>query len=109
MLNQIILVGKVVTEPQQTNTITLAVPRSYKNEKGVYETDFIDCVIPNYILSNAIDYLNKGDVVGIKGRLKTRMIDTEHKVTEVICEKMTFLSSHKPTEKDDNIMNKGEI
>lgn len=53
MLNQIVIVGRLVRDPELRETdngkkvtnITLAVPRSYKNLKGEYETDFIDCVL----------------------------------------------------------------
>ncbi len=48
MLNQIVIVGRLVKNPELRQTdsgkkvtnITLAVPRSYKNAKGEYETDF---------------------------------------------------------------------
>lgn len=53
MLNQSILVGRIVREPEVRETengvkisnITLAVPRSYKNVNGEYDTDFISCVL----------------------------------------------------------------
>ena len=49
MLNQTVLVGRLVKEPELHQTengkkvtnITLAVPRSYKNMNGEYDTDFI--------------------------------------------------------------------
>ncbi len=47
MLNQAILVGRIVSDPELVNTdkgkvsnITLAVPRSFKNSNGEYDTDF---------------------------------------------------------------------
>ncbi len=48
MLNQTVIVGRLVREPELRETengtkvtnITLAVPRSYKNVDGEYETDF---------------------------------------------------------------------
>ena len=51
MVNQIILVGRLVKTPEleltdsgkKISTITLAVPRTYKNLNGEYDTDFIDC------------------------------------------------------------------
>ena len=53
MLNQIVIVGRLVRDPELRETdggkkvtnITLAVPRSYKNVNGEYETDYIDCVL----------------------------------------------------------------
>lgn len=95
-MNQIILVGRLNTEPTvkelesciKTGEIILAVQRSWKNTDGIYETDFIPCVIWSGIASNVKDYCHKGDVVGVKERLQT----TNGKI-EVIAEKVTFLSS----------------
>ena len=49
MLNQAVLVGRIVKEPElkitesgkKVSNITLAVPRSFKNSNGEYDTDFI--------------------------------------------------------------------
>ena len=76
--------------------MTLAVPRSYKNAEGVYETDFIDCVLWNGVANNVVEYCKKGDLVGIKGRIETRteeVNEEKKKITEIIAEKVTFLSS----------------
>ena len=51
MLNQTVIVGRLVSKPEtkeleegkKVANLTLAVPRSYKNENGEYDTDFIDC------------------------------------------------------------------
>ena len=113
MLNQTILVGRVVRDIEvkelengkKVSNITIAVPRSYKNEEGVYDTDFIDCVLWEGIAENAAEYLRKGDLVGIKGRLQTTNYETEtgekRKATEVIAEKLTFLSSRKQNESEE--------
>ena len=105
MLNQSILVGRIVREPEVRETesgtkvsnITLAVPRSYKNVNGEYDTDFINCVLWKGIAESTAEYCQKGDLIGIKGRLETRTIETEeipkHNTIEVVAEKVTFLSS----------------
>ena len=107
MLNQIILVGRLtrdITVNKSENgikvaTISIAVPRSFKNTEGLYDTDFIDCVAFDNIAENTSEYCSKGDIVGVKGRIQTRMIEKEEKgedgkkikkeekVTEIICEK----------------------
>ncbi len=101
MLNQIVVVGRMVSDPQinetengKVATITLAVPRSYKNENGEYETDFIPCVLWKGIATNTCEYCKKGDLIGIKGRMQS----IENKL-EIIAEKVTFLSS-KPTKEE---------
>ena len=107
MLNQLIVIGRLTKDPELKQTesgknvarVTLAVPRSYKNVNGEYDTDFIDCYLWSGIAESTTEYCKKGDLVGIKGRLQTRKYETEDEktkqVTEVIAEKVTFLSSKK--------------
>lgn len=107
MLNQIVIVGRLVRDPELRQTeggkkvtnITLAVPRSYKNSSGEYETDFIDCVLWTGIAENTTEYCKRGDILGVKGRVQTRMFEQDEKkryVTEVVAEKVSFLSpNHK--------------
>jgi single-strand DNA-binding protein len=111
MLNQIILVGRLtrdITVNKSENgvkvaTISIAVPRSFKNVEGVYDTDFIDCVAFDVIAENTSEYCSKGDIVGVKGRVQSKSVELddgkkENKL-EIICEKITFLSS-KPKEEE---------
>lgn len=106
MLNQVVIVGRLTSDLEVKETesgrklsyITLAVPRSYKNENGEYDTDFIECVLWNSIAENTAEYCKKGDIVGVKGRLQTRIIETEDtkkRIMELVAEKVTFLSSKK--------------
>lgn len=96
MLNQTVLVGRLVQDPEikelendkKVCNITLAVSRSYKNADGIYETDFIPVTLWQGIAEQTTNYCKKGNLVGVKGRLQVR----EGKV-EVIGEKVTFLSS----------------
>ncbi len=109
-MNQIILVGRLVKTPEVVTTesgknmsyITLAIPRSYKNENGEYDTDFLDCVLWNSVAENTSEYCKQGDVIGVKGRVQSRMIEDEdgnnYKKIEIVAEKVTFLSSKKEEE-----------
>jgi len=110
MLNQIVIVGRLVRDPELKKSeggsdytnITLAVPRSYKNVDGQYDTDFISCKLWDGIASNVNEYCKKGDLLGIKGRIETRNYEKDEKInyiTELIAEKITFLSSNRQTEK----------
>ena len=113
MLNQIVLVGRLVRDPEVRKAkngssysyITLAIPRSYKNVNGEYETDFIDCTLWSNVAETTTEYCHKGDLLGVRGRIQTRMIEKEEEkarqVTEVIGERVTFLSSgHKTKAKE---------
>lgn len=106
MLNQIVLVGRLVKNPVLKETeqgkkhsfVTLAIPRSFKNADGSYDTDFIDCVLWDGIAKNTVEYCKKGDIIGVKGRLQSRKYeanDTTKYIVEVIAEKVTFLTSRK--------------
>lgn len=97
MLNQIILVGRITSDLEinevgnrKVVTITLAIPRSYKNENGEYETDFVPITLCNGIAKTTYEYCKKGDIVGAKGRIQTK----KDKI-EIVAEKITFLSSKK--------------
>ena len=104
MLNQIVLVGRltkdiVVNKSDKgikVATLRLAIPRSFKNSEGVYDTDFIDCVLFDNVAENTSEYCKKGDIVGVKGRIQSRVIednDSKESIMEIIAEKVTFLSS----------------
>jgi single-strand DNA-binding protein len=113
MLNQIVLVGRLTSNLEvkeleggkKLTTMTLAIPRSFKNENGEYETDFITCRLFNNIAENTAEYCKKGDIVGVKGRLQSIVEENvlEEKVfkTEVIAEKVTFLSSRSSNESEE--------
>ncbi len=109
MLNQVIFVGRLTKDPEiiesengkKRTKVVIAVNRCYKNVDGIYETDFIPCILWNGIAENTCEYCKKGDVVGIKGRIQTNNVekDGEHKYyIEVIAEKITFLTSKKAEE-----------
>ena len=112
MLNQTVLVGRLVADPEvkklkdgkKVSNMAIAVPRSYKNENGEYDTDFIDCVMWNNVAESTKEYCHKGDIIGVKGRIQTDTYETENgekrKTTEIVAEKVTFLSS-KPLDKDN--------
>ena len=105
MINQVVIVGRLVEKPiveenengKKVCDIILAVPRSYKNAEGIYETDFIKCTLWNVIAENTAKYCEKGDLVGVKGRLETSVYEKEngekYRITSVVAEKVSFLSS----------------
>lgn len=112
MLNQIVLVGRIARGPEQRETengkkivnITLAVPRSFKNVEGEYETDFLSCTLWDGVASNVNEYCKTGDLVGVKGRLSSNTYEKDgqkHYSMEVIAEKVTFLTSKKDKEARD--------
>lgn len=110
MLNQTVIVGRLVAEPslqkvdsgKKVANITVAVPRSYKNENGEYDTDFVDCVLWGVIAENTVEFCRKGDMVGVKGRVQTDTYKDEdgksRKTTKLIAEKVSFLGKSREEE-----------
>ena len=111
MLNQVIIVGRLTrditvnkSKKAKVATISLAVPRSFKNVDGNYDTDFIDCLAFDNIAENTKEYCKKGDVVGVKGRIQSRIVEEDgvnKNILEIISEKVTFLSSKKNDEENE--------
>lgn len=110
MLNNVILVGRLTQNPEITEieegkkvtTVILAVNRNFKNADGTYDTDFIRCILWNSVASTTTEYCRVGDVIGVKGRLQTSKYEDENKkthyITDVIAERVTFLSTNKKHE-----------
>ncbi len=109
MLNQIVLVGRLTRNikinksenGKKIANISLAIPRSFKNMEGTYDTDFIDCVAFENIAENTASYCSKGDIVGVKGRVQSRVVENDGKkeyLMDIVAEKVTFLSSRKKEE-----------
>lgn len=93
MLNQVVLVGRLtenVKDNREWYEVNLAIPRSYKNAEGEYETDYVRCIAKGGVGSKANEYCKKGDIIGVKGRLESGV----NKELIVMAEKLTFLSSN---------------
>lgn len=98
MLNQFVLVGRV-NNINKTNdkecTVTLEIPRSFKNENGDYENDYVQVSIKGEQAKTAMEYVVNNDIIGAKGRfVKT----TDMTTLELNAEKITFLSQYKESE-----------
>ncbi len=111
MVNSVMLVGRLAQDIEikklesgkEVTKVALAVPRSFKNPDGIYETDFFDCILWEGLAKNAGEYCKKGDTVGVRGRLQTSTYEVDkvkRKVVEIIVEKLTFLSSKKQETKE---------
>lgn len=104
MLNQVILVGRIVQDPvlreveggKKVTTVRLAIQRSFKNsETGNYDTDFIDVDLWAGIAETAVNYCSKGATIGVKARVGTQIRTFADQVVEVqrlIADKITFIN-----------------
>ncbi|ENK2445750.1 single-stranded DNA-binding protein [Listeria monocytogenes] len=103
MMNRVVLVGRLTKDPElrytpagtAVATFTLAVNRTFTNQQGEREADFIQCVVWRKPAENVANFLKKGSLAGVDGRIQTRNYeDNDGKrifVTEVAAESVQFL------------------
>ena len=104
MINRVVLTGRMTKDPELKNTqsgtpvlaFTLAVDRNFKKE-GQPEADFINCVAWNRQADTMAQYLHRGSLIGVDGRLQTRNYENQQGqrvyVTEVMVDSFTFLET----------------
>jgi len=103
VLNRIILIGRLVADPQLRYTqsgiavanFTIAVDRPFLNQAGERETDFIDIVSWRKQAEVVANHLSKGRLVAVEGRLQIRSYDDQNgirrKAAEVVADQVRFL------------------
>lgn len=103
MINSVTLVGRLTKDPELRTTpsgvevgnFTLAVNRTYTNQNGERDADFINCIVFRKQAVSVNQYLSKGKLAGIVGRLQTRSYENKEGqkvfVTEVVCDNVQFL------------------
>ncbi|MGE7650512.1 single-stranded DNA-binding protein [Peribacillus frigoritolerans] len=103
MMNRVVLVGRLTKDPEirytpngvPVATFTLAVNRSFTNQQGEREADFINCVVWRKAAENVANYLKKGSLAGVDGKVQTRNYEGNDGkrvyVTEILAEAVQFL------------------
>ena len=114
MLNRIILIGRLTRDPEMRYTpsgitvtrFTLAVDRNYKSAQGEKMTDFIMVVAWRQLAELCAEYLAKGKLAAVDGRLQVRSYDaqdgTRKTVAEVVAENVRFLSPKQTNTQENN-------
>ena len=104
-MNRVELVGRLTAKPELRYTgsnvpfsrFTVAVNRTFSNNNGERETDFINCVVWRKQAENVCNYLNKGSLVSVEGRIQTGSYDgqdgNKRYTTEVVADSVQFLES----------------
>ena len=105
MINNVTLVGRLTKDVELKYTpsnvanvsFTLAVNRTFKNANGERESDFINCVIWRKSAENFANWVKKGALIGITGRIQTRNYENQQGqrvyITEVVAENFQMLES----------------
>jgi len=104
MLNRVILIGRLANDPElkytpsgvPVSTFRLAVNRPFANQQGEREADFIDIVAWRQSAEFAANYLGRGHLIAVEGRLQIRSYDgsdgVRRKVAEVVCDNLKSLA-----------------
>jgi single-strand DNA-binding protein len=105
--NRIILIGRLTRDPElryvpsgaPVASFTLAVDRPFRDQQGNRETDFIDIVAWRKLAEQVSQYMAKGRMVAVEGRLQIRSYETQdgqkRKVAEVVADGVRFLDRAK--------------
>lgn len=105
MLNRVVLVGRLTKDPDLRYTpngvavanFTLAVNRPFSNQQGNREADFINCVVWRRPAENLANYMKKGSLVGVDGRVQTRSFEGQDGkmvyITEIVADSVQFLET----------------
>ncbi|WP_067935716.1 single-stranded DNA-binding protein [Alicyclobacillus kakegawensis] len=103
MLNRVVLIGRLTADPvlryTQSGTavgsFTLAVNRMHTNQNGEQEADFINIVTWGKTAENCAQYLHKGRLAAVDGRLQIRSYENREgqrvRVAEVVAQSVRFL------------------
>lgn len=120
MINRVVLVGRLTKDPEfrttqsgiDVATFTLAVNRNFKSKNGEQQADFINCVVFRKQAENVNNYLNKGSLAGVDGRLQSRSYENKEGqrvfVTEVVCDSVQFLEP-KNTQSSNNNQSNNQV
>jgi len=105
LLNRVILIGRLTRDPELRYTpagvavtqFTLAVDRPFTSQGGEREADFIPVVTWRQLAETCANYLRKGRLAAVEGRIQVRNYENNEGkrvyVTEVIADNVRFLES----------------
>ena len=115
MINRVVLAGRPTRDLELKSTqsgtsvcsFTLAVDRNFKNKNGEREADFISCITWKKTAEVMSQYVKKGSIIGVDGRIQTRSYDNRDGqrvyVTEVVVDNFSFLGgSDKDSRRNHN-------
>ncbi|MCM8711946.1 single-stranded DNA-binding protein [Clostridium sp. SYSU_GA19001] len=103
-MNKVVLIGRLTRDPElkftpgtgtAVATFTLAVDRRLPNKNGQREADFVPIVVWGKQAESTANYMSKGKLMGVSGRIQTRSYEakdgTRRYVTEIVAEEVQFL------------------
>ena len=113
-MNKVFLIGRLTRDPELRYTgnntavasFTLAVNRTYSNQQGDRDADFINIVVWRKQAESVKNYLSQGSQVAVDGRIQTRNYEDNNEqkryVTEVVADNVEFLGSKNSSNNSTN-------
>ena len=119
-INRTIIVGRITKDIELKSTqsnisfvnFTLAVNRQFTSQNGEKETDYIQCVSFRKQAENMAQYLHKGSLIGVEGRIQTRTYEADNGtryITEVVCDNVQFLESKNERQEEKQVNDVEEV
>ncbi|UXR74641.1 single-stranded DNA-binding protein [Staphylococcus sp. IVB6238] len=120
MINRVVLVGRLTKDPEfratqsgvEVATFTLAVNRNFKSKDGEQQADFINCVVFRKQAENVKNFLSKGSLAGVDGRMQSRSYENKEGqrvyVTEVVCDSVQFLEPKNNSQSNNQPKQQGQ-
>lgn len=120
MINRVILVGRLTKDPEYRQTpngvsvatFTLAVNRPFTNSQGEREADFINVVVFRRQAENVNNYLSKGSLAGVDGRIQSRSYENQEGrrvfVTEIVADNVQFMDSKGSNQQKNQSQQQGQ-
>lgn len=104
-MNRVMLIGRLTAKPELRYTgsnipyarFSIAINRTFSNSQGQRETDFINIIIWRKQAENVCNFLDKGSLVSVEGRLQTNTYDdkdgNKRYSMDVVADSVQFLES----------------
>lgn len=110
-MNRVMLIGRLTAKPELRYTgsnvpyarFSLAVNRTFNNQNGERETDFINIIIWRKQAENVCNFLDKGSLVSVEGRIQTGSFTdkdgNKRYSMDVVADNVQFLESKSQSQK----------
>ncbi|MGX7087600.1 single-stranded DNA-binding protein [Gemelliphila palaticanis] len=109
MINNVVLVGRLTKDPELRHSssnipmvyFTIAVNRTFADQSGNRQADFISCTVFRKQAENMARFLSKGSLIGVQGRIQTRSYQGKDGnmvyATDVVADNIQYLESRSTT------------
>lgn len=109
MINRVVLVGRLTKDPELRYTpngiascrFTVAVNRTFNKEGEEKQADFIQCVAWRKQAENLANFMKKGNLIGLEGKIQTGSYEGQDGkrvyTTDIVADSIQFLEPRNST------------